>query len=286
MRRVAADFYCKQSWNFSTRNMKPQLILSQKNTNDSMHLCYLGQISYEVRWEMKRLVHCYAIMPFQLQFIHETNKLKKYFTYKDKKDSSSLFKHSLQTNMHVWVKLHWADLPKFYNPIEWTQIWTTFKSANICWPNPPTVLTSSNRKYLEASSVKIKFTCSSLFWYRNINQISISVVHLPSDSQTFISRGPLSHLFIFAVSRILWINSRLATPEQNASLLLMRLSPQQVQWNLCSCQHSPTNRTYRLWYLWLDFGQMVVEHPLRFNILVWFSRNLKSQPHADTEPSS
>jgi len=31
---------------------------------------------------------------------------------------------------------------------------------------------------------------------------------------------------------------------------------------------------------------MVVEHPLRFNILVWFSRNLKSQPHADTEPSS
>ena len=33
-----------------------------------------------------RLVHRYAIMPFQFRFIHETNKLKKYFTYKDKQN--------------------------------------------------------------------------------------------------------------------------------------------------------------------------------------------------------
>jgi len=39
---------------------------------------------YEVRREMQRLVHRYAIMPFQFHFIHESNKLKKSFTYKDK----------------------------------------------------------------------------------------------------------------------------------------------------------------------------------------------------------
>ena len=35
---------------------------------------------------MQRLVHRYAIMPFQFRFIHETNKLKKCFTYKDKQN--------------------------------------------------------------------------------------------------------------------------------------------------------------------------------------------------------
>jgi len=30
---------------------------------------------------MQRLVDRYAIMPFQFRFIHETNKLKKSFTY-------------------------------------------------------------------------------------------------------------------------------------------------------------------------------------------------------------
>jgi len=35
---------------------------------------------------MQRLVHRDAIMPFQFRFIHETNKLKKYFKYKDKQN--------------------------------------------------------------------------------------------------------------------------------------------------------------------------------------------------------
>jgi len=51
-----------------------------------MRLPYLREISYEVRREMQRLVHRYAIMPFQFRFIHETNKLKKSFTYKDKQN--------------------------------------------------------------------------------------------------------------------------------------------------------------------------------------------------------
>jgi len=55
-------------------------------TTINMRLPYLGEISYEVCWEMQRLVHRYAIMPFQFRFIYETNKLKKYFTYKDKQN--------------------------------------------------------------------------------------------------------------------------------------------------------------------------------------------------------
>jgi len=62
----------------------------------SMRLPYLGEISYEVRREMQRLVHRYAIMPFQFRFIHGSNKLKKYFTYKDKQNhlrrSSTVYK--------------------------------------------------------------------------------------------------------------------------------------------------------------------------------------------------
>jgi len=49
-------------------------------------LPYLGEISYVVRREMQRLVHRYAITPFQFRFIHETNKLNKPFTYKDKQN--------------------------------------------------------------------------------------------------------------------------------------------------------------------------------------------------------
>jgi len=45
-------------------------------TTINMRPPYLGEISYEVRLEMQRLVHRYAIMPFQFRFIHETNKLK------------------------------------------------------------------------------------------------------------------------------------------------------------------------------------------------------------------
>jgi len=51
-------------------------------TTINMRLPYLGEISYEVLREMKRLVHRYAIMPFQFRFIHETNKLKKSFIIK------------------------------------------------------------------------------------------------------------------------------------------------------------------------------------------------------------
>jgi len=51
-----------------------------------MRLPYLGEISYEVRQEMQRLVHRYAIMPFQFRFIHESNKLEKYFPHEDKQN--------------------------------------------------------------------------------------------------------------------------------------------------------------------------------------------------------
>jgi len=43
----------------------------------SMRLPHLGEISYEVRRGMQRLAHLYAIMPLQLCFLHESNKLKK-----------------------------------------------------------------------------------------------------------------------------------------------------------------------------------------------------------------
>ena len=56
-------------------------------TTTNMRIPYFGEISYEVRREIQRLVHRYAIMPFQFRFIHETNKLKKYFTYKDKQNN-------------------------------------------------------------------------------------------------------------------------------------------------------------------------------------------------------
>jgi len=55
-------------------------------TTINMCLPYLGEISYEVRREMQKLVHSHAIMPFQLRFVHESNKLKKSFTYKDKQN--------------------------------------------------------------------------------------------------------------------------------------------------------------------------------------------------------
>ena len=94
-------------------------------TTISMRLPHLGQISYEVRREMQRLVHRYAIMPFQFRFVHESNNLKKYFTYKHIAESFSSLKYTLPTNMHVWVKLHWIDSPKFNIPNQRTQIWST-----------------------------------------------------------------------------------------------------------------------------------------------------------------
>ena len=62
------------------------MITPPMTTTINMRLPYLGEISYEVRREMQRLVHRYAIMPFKFRFIHETNKLKKSFTYKDKQN--------------------------------------------------------------------------------------------------------------------------------------------------------------------------------------------------------
>jgi len=61
-------------------------ITSHMTTTINMRLPYLGEISYEVEREMQRLVHRYAIMPLQFRFIHETNKLKKSFTYKEKQN--------------------------------------------------------------------------------------------------------------------------------------------------------------------------------------------------------
>ena len=62
------------------------MITPPMTTTINMRLPYLGEISYEVRREMQRLVHRYAIMPLQFRFIHETNKLKKSFTYQDKQN--------------------------------------------------------------------------------------------------------------------------------------------------------------------------------------------------------
>ena len=59
-------------------------------TTISMLLPYLGEISYIVRREMQRLVHCFSITPFQFHYIHESNKLKKAFTYKDKQNNLRL----------------------------------------------------------------------------------------------------------------------------------------------------------------------------------------------------
>jgi len=151
-------------------------------TTISMHLSYLGKISYGVRREMQRLVDRYAIKPFQFRFIHETNKLKKSFTYKDKqillRRSSIVYKLTcmcgsnyiaqIRRNLIIRLNEH-----KFNQPSE---------VANICQSIPRTVLTSSNRKYWEASSVKRNFTSSSLFWYRNTSRISTSMVHISQGS--------------------------------------------------------------------------------------------------------
>jgi len=55
--------------------------------------------------------------------------LKIYFTYKDKQNhlrrSSIVYK---LTCTCVWVKLLWTDSPKFNNPNQRTQIWSTFWS--------------------------------------------------------------------------------------------------------------------------------------------------------------
>jgi len=97
-------------------------------TTISMRLPYVEEISYVVRREMQRLVHRYAITPFQFRYVHESNKLKKIFYIQRQTKSFSSLKCSLQTNMHMCVKLHWTDSPKFINPNQRTQIWSTFWS--------------------------------------------------------------------------------------------------------------------------------------------------------------
>jgi len=47
-----------------------------------MRLPCLGEISYELRREVQRLVHSYAIIPFQFRFTHGSNKLKSLFQIK------------------------------------------------------------------------------------------------------------------------------------------------------------------------------------------------------------
>ena len=55
-------------------------------TTISLRLPYLGEISYVVWREIQRLVHRYATTLFQFRYVDESNKLKKYFTYKDKQN--------------------------------------------------------------------------------------------------------------------------------------------------------------------------------------------------------
>jgi len=40
-----------------------------------------------------------------------------------------------------------------------------------------------------------------------------------------------------------------------AHAVVSKTDSSEVQWDLCSWQHSPTSRTSRRCYSWLDFGQ-------------------------------
>jgi len=53
----------------------------------SMRLPFLEEISYVVQRVMQKLVHRYAITPFQFRYVHESNQLKKSFTYKGKQNN-------------------------------------------------------------------------------------------------------------------------------------------------------------------------------------------------------
>jgi len=132
-------------------------------TTISMHLPCLGEISYVVRWEMQRLVHRYAIMPFQFRYIHESNKLKKSFTYKDKQNH--LRRSSVVCKLTCTCGSNYIG-KTCRNLITWINEHKFDQRSQVCkhlLATPSTVSTSSNWKYWEASSVRRNFTYSSLF---------------------------------------------------------------------------------------------------------------------------
>ena len=99
--------------------------------------------------EKCRLVHRYAITPFQFRYIHESNNLKKTFTYKDKQNhlrlSSVVYKLTCTCASNYIGQTRRNFITESTN----TNLINVLKFANICWPIPSTVLTSSNRKYWE-----------------------------------------------------------------------------------------------------------------------------------------
>jgi len=143
-------------------------------TTINMRLPYLGEISYEIRREMQRLVHRYAIIPFQFRFIDETNKLKKSFTYKDKQNhlrSSSVVYKLTCTCGSNYIGQTRRNLITRINEHKFDQ------RSQVCKHLLANPTHCFNFKQLEASSVRRNFTYSSLFWYGNTSQISTSMVH-------------------------------------------------------------------------------------------------------------
>jgi len=116
-------------------------------TTISMRLPYLGKIFYEVRLELQRFVHRYAITPFQLCFIHESNKLKKSFTCKDKQNhlrrSNIVYKLTPTCGSNYIGQARRNLITRLIEH----KLVNVLRFAHICWPIPRTVLTSSNRKY-------------------------------------------------------------------------------------------------------------------------------------------
>jgi len=96
----------------------------------------------------------------QLRFTHDSNKLKKYFPYKDKlAPRSPPFKRILQTNLHWRIYLRWSVI-RSRKPINAPEF------INICWSIPCIDLVLSQQKYWETSSFKWNFCCTDFFWYR------------------------------------------------------------------------------------------------------------------------
>ena len=119
------------SWNTSTRNMKLPLITTRKNRQWQPPSACVSPTSG--KFPMKSGEKCedvYTVMPScPCSFVSYMKVIswKIFYIWRQAETSSSL-KCSLQTNKHVWVKLHWTDSPKFNNPNQRTQIWSTFSS--------------------------------------------------------------------------------------------------------------------------------------------------------------
>jgi len=101
-------------------------IIPPMTTTINMRLPYLAEISYEVRREMQRFVHRYAIMPFQFRLMRETNKLNKSCTYKDKQNH--LRRSSVVYKLTCTCGSNYIGQTRRNNPNQRTQIWSTFWS--------------------------------------------------------------------------------------------------------------------------------------------------------------